>query len=211
MESGIWRGHSTWLIERTLPDARILSFDIDLSNRAYVSAHATYHEGDLAAYDWSDVDTSSSMVFLDDHQDAYQRLMLMNWLGFDRLIFEDNHPPGFGDFYTLQHLRAGVGYPPQRELMAQSRARATAKRVVRGARRRFGSLATVQPNTADWANASARIACYEELPPLQIAPRGYYGQPYSLAGPMPDQLLPDADLTQHDLRYNWLTYVELGS
>lgn len=210
VESGVWQGHSTWLIERTLPDARILSFDIDLSNRRYISSHATYAECDLSAYDWSHLEKSSALVFLDDHQNAYERLQLMGWLGFDRIIFEDNHPPGFGDFYTLQHMRAGAGYPPARELMAQSRARATAKRLVRGVRRRLGSLTAVRPNTADWANASSRIARNEEMPALQVDPGDYYGQPYSMVGHTLEQLLPQADFSRHDLRYNWLTYVELG-
>ena len=33
IESGVFRGQSTWLIENTLPQANILSIDIDLSQR----------------------------------------------------------------------------------------------------------------------------------------------------------------------------------
>src|SRR5210317_72360 len=37
IESGIFRGQSTWLIEKTLPNAKILSIDIDLNQREYIS------------------------------------------------------------------------------------------------------------------------------------------------------------------------------
>jgi len=36
IESGIWKGHSTWLIETTLPNAKIISFDTNLTLRQYV-------------------------------------------------------------------------------------------------------------------------------------------------------------------------------
>lgn len=210
VESGVWQGHSTWLIERTLPNAQILSFDIDLSNRQYISPKAAYYQKDLASHDWTGVNKNSSLAFLDDHQNAYQRLMLMRWLGFDRIIFEDNHPPGFGDFYTLKHMRAGCGYPPSHELMQQSRARAAAKRTIRMARTRLGALQAVSPNHADWANTSAQLSRYEEMPALRLSEAGYYGRPYSATGELAEQLLPLADFSGQDLRYNWLTFVDLG-
>ena len=36
IESGVFKGQSTWLIEKTLPDSKILSIDIDLTNREYI-------------------------------------------------------------------------------------------------------------------------------------------------------------------------------
>ena len=35
VESGIFKGQSTWLIEKTLPEAKILSIDIDLNQTRY--------------------------------------------------------------------------------------------------------------------------------------------------------------------------------
>ena len=37
MESGVFKSQSTWLIEKTLPNTKILSIDIDLNQREYIS------------------------------------------------------------------------------------------------------------------------------------------------------------------------------
>ena len=47
IESGIYKGQSTWLIEKTLPNAKILSIDLDLSQRIYISKKATYSDLDF--------------------------------------------------------------------------------------------------------------------------------------------------------------------
>ena len=47
VESGVFKGQSTWLIENTLPNADILSIDIDLNQREYVSKKVTYSDIDF--------------------------------------------------------------------------------------------------------------------------------------------------------------------
>src|SRR5690349_11047684 len=42
IESGVWRGQSTWLIEQTCPDAELHCIDPDLSRLIYRSPKATY-------------------------------------------------------------------------------------------------------------------------------------------------------------------------
>ena len=37
VESGVHKGQSTWLIEKTLPNSEVLSIDIDLNQREYFS------------------------------------------------------------------------------------------------------------------------------------------------------------------------------
>ena len=37
IESGVWKGQSTWLIEKTLPKAKILALDVKLNKREYIS------------------------------------------------------------------------------------------------------------------------------------------------------------------------------
>ena len=36
VESGIYKGQTTWLIEKTLPKAKILAIDINLESRTYI-------------------------------------------------------------------------------------------------------------------------------------------------------------------------------
>lgn len=55
IESGVWRGQSTWLIEQALPEARIVSIDLDLSRREYVSSRAEYYDIDFGYLNFSDV------------------------------------------------------------------------------------------------------------------------------------------------------------
>ena len=47
IESGIFRGQSTWLIENSLPNAKILSIDINLDQRKYISKKAEYSNLDF--------------------------------------------------------------------------------------------------------------------------------------------------------------------
>ena len=37
IESGVWKGQSTWLIEKTLPKAKIFAIDVKLNKREYIS------------------------------------------------------------------------------------------------------------------------------------------------------------------------------
>lgn len=55
VESGVWRGHSTWLIEQSLPEAQIMSFDVNLSRRTFISERSSYFEHDLVFHDWTGI------------------------------------------------------------------------------------------------------------------------------------------------------------
>lgn len=213
VESGIFRGHSTWLIEQAAPDAEIYSFDIDLSLRRYESERAVYTEGDFTRYDWSSIDTDDAVCFFDDHQNAYQRLIHMNWFGFRRAIFEDNWPTTEGDCYSLRRLLAGAGA----ESVQMSRAyaggwltrwrRARREDQIRVLGHRQDVL--VDPNTVDRANLARRLRAYQEMPPLRLADRTMWETdwtgPYATEPP----LIPDADLEGLDLSYSYLAYVEI--
>ena len=63
IESGVYKGQSTWLIENTLPESKILSIDIDLSKRQYFSKKAEYSNLDFKHHDFSNI-PSDTLVFL---------------------------------------------------------------------------------------------------------------------------------------------------
>ena len=48
VESGIWKGQSTWLLEQACPDARLVSIDLNLGHREYVSKTAVYLDKDFS-------------------------------------------------------------------------------------------------------------------------------------------------------------------
>ncbi len=108
VESGVWKGFSTWLIEETLPHADIICLDPHPEVRQYTSKNAIYPSVDFAEMDFRNYDISSALVFFDDHQNAYNRALQAWEKGFEHLIFDDNYPGGSGSHLTLQaHLSSG--------------------------------------------------------------------------------------------------------
>src|SRR6188768_1405013 len=53
IESGVWKGQGTWLIEQALPGANIYSIDIRLDLREYKSDKVHYFNQDFSTIDWS--------------------------------------------------------------------------------------------------------------------------------------------------------------
>lgn len=91
VESGVHRGHSTWLLRQACPQAELHCFDPDLSHLVYRDPGASYHEGD-----WMEVALSAgetpSLAFFDDHINQALRLRQAHERGFRRCLFDDNFP-----------------------------------------------------------------------------------------------------------------------
>ena len=109
IESGVFRGQSTWLIERTLPDCKILSIDIDLNNREYISKKANYSNVDFKDQDFSNI-PDDTLVFFDDHVNHFERLQQAKFFNIKNIILEDNYQINEGDFYTFKHAFSGNGF-----------------------------------------------------------------------------------------------------
>jgi hypothetical protein len=100
VESGIWKGQSTWLIESTCPSAKLLCIDPNLNQITYKSKKATY-----TTTDWGKLNIKNpeeTLCFFDDHQNAVERIKGAVKRGFKHLIFEDNYPVGQGDCVSLK-------------------------------------------------------------------------------------------------------------
>ena len=112
IESGVWKGHSTYLIEKALPDCEIICLDINFDKLIYKSKKAKYIETDFKDIDWSSINNvDKSICFFDDHQNSLERLKEMKWWGFKKGIFEDNFPVGEGDSYSLKQIINHSGHP----------------------------------------------------------------------------------------------------
>lgn len=109
IESGVYRGQTSWLIEKTLPNSKILSIDIDLSKRVYISKKIKYSNIDFKHHNFSNL-PSNTLAFFDDHQNHIHRLIECKRAGIKNIIFEDNYCFGRGDFYTLRHALNFKGY-----------------------------------------------------------------------------------------------------
>lgn len=90
VESGVFKGHTTWLLRQACPDAQIHCFDVDLGRLVYEDSGARYHQGD-----WSEVDLKATvgeeaLIFFDDHISHARRICEAHKRGFRRLLLDDN-------------------------------------------------------------------------------------------------------------------------
>ena len=110
IESGVLRGQSTWLIEKTLPNSKILSIDIDLTQRVYISEKAEYSNIDFKDHDFSNL-PEDALVFFDDHVNHYERLKQAKFFNIKRIILDDNYAnEKKADFYTVNHAIKNSGF-----------------------------------------------------------------------------------------------------
>lgn len=113
IESGVWRGQSTWLIEQTLPNARIICIDMTWQYLEYRSPRAEYTNVDFNTINWSRVlgdKVSKTLAFIDDHQNNYERLRTAYSHKIPYMIFEDNYPTSHGDVLSLKKILMGNTY-----------------------------------------------------------------------------------------------------
>ena len=115
VESGVWKGQTTWLISQAVPGARILGFDPNMKRLEYYNENIQFIEDDWSSYQFADVDPDSSLIFFDCHVNHAQRIIEARNAGFKHLIFDDNPPghkiysyknPGFPTAHMLTNLQS---------------------------------------------------------------------------------------------------------
>jgi len=92
IESGVHKGHSTWIFRQAAPKAEIFGFDIDLSKRAYIDEKAQYFGHDWTGEALEALRTGRDFLFLDDHINHAQRLLESRERGFGFAVLDDNFP-----------------------------------------------------------------------------------------------------------------------
>ncbi|KAA2238235.1 hypothetical protein [Salinarimonas soli] len=90
VESGVFRGLTTWLMRQAAPDATILCFDPNLGNLHYRDPAARYSTDDWSSADLSGLDTADALAFFDDHISQARRILESSDRGFRRVLFDDN-------------------------------------------------------------------------------------------------------------------------
>jgi len=189
IESGVWLGQGTWLFEKACPDADLYCIDLNLDRIRYRSRRARYFDRDFSTIDWTGLSKDETVLFFDDHQDAYERLKTAKWFGFKHVIFEDNYPPGQGDCYSLKQAfaHAGLRFDP-----AWS---GSVKRKYKHAKRRLlaaiGRMREVAPTDVDAKYLRQNLDVYYELPPVFKADRTRFGTPWD------DENYPTAEPLLH--------------
>ncbi len=224
VESGIWKGQSTWLLEKACPEAKLVSIDLDLGNRQYISDRAIYSARDFSEQDWSEV-TERSLVFFDDHQNAYKRLQQCKWFGFKHILFEDNYPAIQGDCYSLKKAFARAGFEP-----AQSQQKAATSNILSKILRKSAGLlgispialtpqydaVKIHPNDIDARMLQKHLDVYYEFPPVFKISKTRWGDEWDeVSYPTPEALLERPTKPAHNLfideaaSYTWICYAKL--
>lgn len=112
IESGVWMGCSTWIIDNVDSVEKIICID-PLNenwypdNLLYLSKKAKYITIDFLEQKFESLNLSESVVIFDDHQDILPRLLHCKKLGIQNIIMDDNYKTISGShttLYCLQHL-----------------------------------------------------------------------------------------------------------
>ena len=90
IESGVFRGQTTWVLRKACPKATIFCFDVDFSNLQYKDRDAIYSQADWSSFDLSAIPASETLCFFDDHIDQGRRVLEARARGLTRLLFDDN-------------------------------------------------------------------------------------------------------------------------
>jgi len=209
VESGVWRGQGTWVIERACPHAQLHCVEPNLERIHYRSARARYYDRDLSIVDWSQL-PEDTVFFIDDHQDAIERVKTIRWLGFKHMIFEDNYPPRQGNCYSLKQafMHSGFQYVPR---TLEEKVKDFAKGLLRLHPRE------VAANDVDALYLRKNLEIYEELPPIFRVKQTRWGDEWSDERyPTPEPLLTAVAKPYQQIYldeaawYTWICYAKLA-
>jgi hypothetical protein len=92
IESGVFRGQTTWILRQACPQASIFCFDVDFSNLVHKDRDAIYSQADWSDFDLSGLPGDETLAFFDDHIDQGRRVLEAQERGLTRLLFDDNAP-----------------------------------------------------------------------------------------------------------------------
>jgi hypothetical protein len=203
VESGVFKGLGTWILESAAPDAEIVCIDPDLEKLVYRSPRARYRTEDFATTSW-DLPRDSTLLFFDDHQNAPERVLEAQRAGFRHLIFEDNYPAGRGDCYSLKQVSSGAPPPAPRGVLP---------RAVQGIKSLVAGDRDDRLQRLDRA-----LVTYFEFPPVLRVPTTRWGDPWDERYPTPAPLFSapqdvpgdtDTLFLREATSYTWICYAEI--
>tara|TARA_A100001201_G_scaffold140688_2_gene134321 strand:- start:466 stop:1221 length:756 start_codon:yes stop_codon:yes gene_type:complete len=200
VESGIWKGQGTWFIRKALPDADIMSFDIDLSLMEYKSDEVQYLETDINTIDWEEFfkdnpekTPEKTLLFLDDHQDFSDRLYFLDDAPFKHVVVEDNYPPSQGDIISPKKINEGGNYVIDKH----------------GVRNEFELHSSIKKKFDD------KVESYIELPPLYILEKTRWGDDWENEKyKTPDPIFTNEEIVDESYYtdcydYTWMCYIKI--
>ena len=92
VESGVWKGHISWLLSQACPDADQYGFDISLKKIEFPDLDVQLFEQDWQDFSFPSFDPDRALIFFDCHINHAQRLIEAKAKGFKHILFDDNPP-----------------------------------------------------------------------------------------------------------------------
>ena len=224
IESGIFRGQSTWLIENSLPNAKILSIDINLDQRKYISKKAEYSNLDFKYHNFLRI-PKNTLVFFDDHQSHLERIKECKFFDIKNIIFEDNYPSKRGDFPTLRHSYLNEGF--NHSLTFLNILKTTYLLLTMFFKKKIyknfyiqldeitSRLRDRKPNNIDFKQIEKVLDIYYEFPPIIKIDKTKWGDDanqdfYRTESPILDEMTLNFEDFKDELKiYNYITYIKL--
>lgn len=194
IESGVWKGLGTWFFEKASPNTKIISIDPNPRFREYTSSKVDYRTQDFLMTDWSQIPKDDCLLFLDDHQNFFERLKYAVSAGFKNLMVEDNYPYQQGDCYTPKKILANTRY-----VIDQG-----------------GNKSWYPKNDADLEFFNSHVSVYQEMPPIFKGKNTRWGDEWNESYPTPEPLLNESKVEEYPLFYDekkdytWICYIELN-
>ena len=103
VESGVYKGQSSYFLAAACPSATIHAFDPNLRELGHPTPGVIYHEQDWMNADIRCEPVGANLCFFDDHQSQAQRVIQAHQRGFRHVIVDDSWP-----IETV----TGCGWPP---------------------------------------------------------------------------------------------------
>ncbi len=92
VESGVWKGHSSWLLSQACPNADQYGFDISLNNVEISEQGIQMFEQDWQSFTFPKFNPDRALIFFDCHVNHAQRIIEAKAKGFKHILFDDNPP-----------------------------------------------------------------------------------------------------------------------
>ncbi len=112
IESGVWKGYTTSIFDKTLKNAEKYCFDINFSKLIYKSKEAKYINFDLDEYTFDKKKKlNSCLAFFDDHVSQYNRFLFCDKNKIPYIVFDDDvdyltvHSDGWPPIPTISMMR----------------------------------------------------------------------------------------------------------
>ena len=116
IESGVFKGMSTWLIEKALPNSKIFCIEPNLDKIEYISKNAKYFQEDITLIDWKNLDKENTLIFFDDHVCFSKRIDFLKKNNFKHITFDDNLPSSAIGYITPRSIISEKFINPKKKI-----------------------------------------------------------------------------------------------